>query len=48
MPDGPFSTVSLFSKNEADACKDRIDYLTSLNILLEHAIKDLGSDLGEL
>ncbi len=35
-------------KNEADACKDRIDYLTSLNILLEHAIKDLGSDLGEL
>lgn len=35
-------------KDEADASKERIDYLTSLNILLERAIRDLGSDLGEI
>ena len=33
-------------KDEKDADKDRIDYLTSLNILLQQAIKDLQADLG--
>lgn len=33
-------------KAEVDASKDRIDYLTSLNILLQQAIKDLKHDLG--
>lgn len=33
-------------KDEKDADKDRIEYLTSLNILLQHAIKDLKDDLG--
>lgn len=32
--------------DEKDAAKDRIDYLTSLNILLQQAIKDLKADLG--
>ena len=27
--------------------KERIDYLTSLNILLKQAIKDLSQDLGD-
>ena len=31
---------------EAEESKDRIDYLQSLNILLQQAIKDLGKDLG--
>lgn len=34
-------------KAEADADKERIDYLQSLNILLTQAIKDLKKDLGE-
>ncbi|WP_295645256.1 hypothetical protein [uncultured Holdemanella sp.] len=34
-------------KREADASKERLDYLQSLNILLQRAIKDLKSDLGE-
>ncbi|MBF0993549.1 MAG: hypothetical protein HXK75_05230 [Granulicatella sp.] len=34
-------------KNEADADKERIDYLHSLNILLTQAIKDLKKDLGK-
>lgn len=33
-------------KNEAEADKERLDYLQSLNILLQHAIKDLSQDLG--
>lgn len=33
-------------KDEKDTDKDRIDYLTSLNILLQQAIKDLKADLG--
>lgn len=33
-------------KAEADADKDRMDYLQSLNILLQQAIKDLQQDLG--
>ena len=34
-------------KREADANKERLDYLQSLNILLQRAIKDLKNDLGE-
>ncbi len=33
-------------ENEKDADKERIDYLNSLNILLQSAIKDLEHDLG--
>ena len=33
-------------KDEADADKERIDYLQSLNVLLRQAIKDLEHDLG--
>ena len=33
-------------KDEADANKERLDYLQSLNILLTQAIKDLKKDLG--
>ena len=33
-------------KEEADADKERLDYLQSLNILLQQAIKDLRHDLG--
>lgn len=33
-------------KNEADADKERLDYLQSLNILLTQALKDLKQDLG--
>ena len=33
-------------KNEADASKERMEYLQSLNILLQQAIKDLQKDLG--
>ena len=33
-------------KAEADADKERLDYLQSLNILLTQAIKDLKADLG--
>lgn len=35
-------------KSEADADKERLDYLQSLNILLTQAIKDLKKDLGKL
>lgn len=35
-------------KAEADANKERLDYLQSLNILLTQAIKDLRKDLGEV
>ncbi len=31
---------------EAAESKERIDYIQSLNILLQQAIKDLGQDLG--
>ncbi|ERI04007.1 hypothetical protein [Atopobium sp. oral taxon 810] len=34
-------------KNEANASKERIEYLQGLNILLQQAIKDLASDLGK-
>ena len=34
-------------KDEVDADKERLDYLQSLNILLQQALKDLKSDLGE-
>jgi hypothetical protein len=33
-------------KEEVDATKERADYLTSLNILLQQAIKELRADLG--
>lgn len=33
-------------KTEVDADKERMDYLQSLNILLQQAIKDLQKDLG--
>lgn len=33
-------------KEEADADKERMDYLQSLNLLLQRAIKDLQKDLG--
>lgn len=33
-------------KNESDADKERIDYLNSLNTLLQSAIRDLEYDLG--
>jgi hypothetical protein len=33
-------------KEEAEADKERIDYLQSLNILLQQAIKELQKDLG--
>lgn len=33
-------------KNESDADKERMDYLNSLNTLLQSAIKDLEHDLG--
>jgi hypothetical protein len=33
-------------KAEADADKERMDYLQSLNILLQHSIKELQHDLG--
>ena len=33
-------------KDEADATQDRLDYLQSLNILLQQAVKDLSHDLG--
>lgn len=33
-------------KKEANANKERMDYLQSLNILLQQAIKDLKKDLG--
>lgn len=33
-------------KKESNADKERIDYLQSLNILLQQAIKDLQKDLG--
>ena len=34
-------------KTEADADKERLDYLQGLNILLTQAIKDLKNDLGD-
>ncbi len=33
-------------KDEVDADKERLDYLQSLNILLQQAVKDLRNDLG--
>ena len=33
-------------KNEIDADKERLEYLQSLNILLQQAVRDLGKDLG--
>ena len=33
-------------KSEAEADKERLDYLQSLNILLQRAIEDLQKDLG--
>lgn len=35
-------------KDEADADKERLDYLQSLNILLQQAIKDLKKDIGKV
>ena len=35
-----------FMRAEVDADKERMDYLQSLNILLQQAIKDLKHDLG--
>jgi len=39
-------TIIKAMKTEADADKERMDYLQSLNILLQQAIKDLQKDLG--
>lgn len=33
-------------KDEAEAAKERLDYLQSLNILLSRAVDDLKADLG--
>lgn len=33
-------------REEADACKDRMDYLQSMNVLLQRAVIDLKHDLG--
>lgn len=33
-------------KDEADASQERMDYLQSLNILLQQAVKDLKKDIG--
>lgn len=33
-------------KDEVDASKERMEYLQSLNVLLERAVKDLRQDLG--
>ena len=33
-------------KDQADADKERLDYLKGLNILLQQAVKDLRTDLG--
>ena len=33
-------------KEEAEATKERLDYLQSLNALLQQAVKDLSHDLG--
>ena len=33
-------------KDEIDASKERMEYLQSLNVLLERAVKDLRQDLG--
>lgn len=33
-------------KAEADAARERLDYLQSLNVLLERAVTDLSHDLG--
>jgi len=33
-------------KTEVNVTKERVDYLSSLNILLQQAIKDLQADLG--
>lgn len=35
-------------EEETNATKERLDYLQSLNILLQQAIKDLRKDLGEV
>jgi len=41
------NTIIKLLKEEASADKERIEYLTSLNILLQKAINDLSKDLGE-
>ena len=33
-------------ENETEASEERKEYLKSLHILLDHAIEDLGKDLG--
>lgn len=33
-------------KEEVDADKERLDYLKSLNVLLQRAVEDLQHDLG--
>ena len=39
-------TIIKALKDEAEADKERLDYLQSLNILLSRAIDDLKADLG--
>ena len=34
-------------EEEKDATQERLDYLQSLNIMLQQAIKDLSKDLGK-
>lgn len=41
------NSIAKALSNEIEASKERIDYLTSLNILLKQAIKDLSQDLGD-
>ena len=40
------NAIIIARKKESEADKERIEYLTSLNILLEAAIRDLKHDLG--
>ena len=41
------SSIITALKRETDSDKSRLDYLSSLNILLQAAIKDLGHDIGK-
>lgn len=43
---GKHEAIIKAMKKEADASKERMDYLESLNILLQKAIADLQKDLG--
>ena len=44
--DEALKSIHFPSTAEADAAQERLDYLQSLNILLQQAVKDLSHDLG--